>query len=67
MTTRCTCCDQPLTGGLDTFGAVDTPMCWTCWSDLEFPYDPPSARGAYRKIMLVKEQWKEMDKRHGFD
>lgn len=28
---RCYCCDTPLTGGLDTFGTVDQPMCETCY------------------------------------
>lgn len=41
--TVCTCCQKPLTGGLDTFGAIDCPMCWTCHSDLTFYEGDPSA------------------------
>lgn len=26
----CTCCQTPLTGGLDTFGDLDLPMCQSC-------------------------------------
>ncbi len=32
----CTCCKKKLTGGIDTFGAIDAPMCWTCHSELLF-------------------------------
>lgn len=43
MTHICTCCQTPLTGSLDTFGEVDAPMCWPCWSTLVFeprrPFD----------------------------
>lgn len=28
---QCTCCGAPLTGGLDTFGDVDQPMCEMCY------------------------------------
>ncbi len=38
---NCTCCQQPLTGGLDTYGDVGQEMCWDCWSELVFePADP---------------------------
>lgn len=39
----CTCCKKPLTGGIDTFGAVDCPMCWTCHSDILFYEGDPSS------------------------
>lgn len=32
----CSCCQKSLTGGLDTFGDVDCPMCWDCHSTLLF-------------------------------
>ena len=28
---QCTCCGAPLTGGPDTFGTVDQPMCEMCY------------------------------------
>lgn len=31
----CTACRQPLDGGTDTFGDVDLPMCWDCYSGLQ--------------------------------
>lgn len=35
---KCTCCSEPLSGGLDTFGDVGREMCWTCWSSfMEMP------------------------------
>lgn len=33
-TLKCTCCEAPLSGGLDTFGDVGCDMCWTCYSAL---------------------------------
>lgn len=27
---QCTCCGAPLTGGEDTFGTIDQPMCQGC-------------------------------------
>lgn len=27
----CTACKTPLTGGADTFGEVQLPMCQECW------------------------------------
>lgn len=32
MHVHCTICGCNLTGGLDTFGDWDAPLCWTCWS-----------------------------------
>lgn len=32
---RCIC-GTKITGGADTFGDPSTPMCWTCWSTLEW-------------------------------
>ncbi len=29
---RCYKCDKPLSGGLDTFGAVGAEMCWDCYA-----------------------------------
>ena len=29
----CYHCGCVLSGGLDTFGSIDEPMCWTCWSE----------------------------------
>lgn len=31
---NCVVCGQELTGRLDTFGARDAPMCWTCHSEM---------------------------------
>lgn len=31
---HCTCCQIPLTGGLDTYGDLDLPMCQACYLDL---------------------------------
>ena len=30
----CTVCEKPLTGGLDTYGAHNEPMCWDCYAEL---------------------------------
>lgn len=30
---KCTRCKQPLSGGSDTFGTVQTPVCMACWFD----------------------------------
>jgi hypothetical protein len=34
MSISCVLCDTPLTGGLDTFGSPDSPLCLTCWMDM---------------------------------
>lgn len=39
--TTCTACHKPLTGGIDTFGSHDMPMCWECHSSAMFDGDPP--------------------------
>ncbi len=31
MKTQCTCCQKELTGGTDTFGDVQHPMCQVCY------------------------------------
>lgn len=31
---NCICCNQPLTGNLDTFGYVGEEMCQACWLDV---------------------------------
>jgi hypothetical protein len=31
---RCIVCDVELTGGLDTYGSYDMPMCWDCYSEM---------------------------------
>lgn len=28
----CTVCEKPLSGGLDTYGRHDTPVCWNCFN-----------------------------------
>ena len=30
-TLNCSFCQVELTGGTDTFGRIDTPICVTCW------------------------------------
>ena len=30
---KCTCCEKPLSGGIDTFGDIGQEMCWTCYSE----------------------------------
>ncbi len=30
---RCIRCDKPLSGGLDTFGAIGLEMCWGCYAE----------------------------------
>ncbi len=30
---RCTICNKPLTGKLDTYGDVGQEVCWTCWCE----------------------------------
>lgn len=36
--TQCAICSKPLSGGLDTYGATDMPMCCDCWwEDMELP------------------------------
>lgn len=37
---RCTACHVLLTSGLDTFGDVDAPLCWSCWSSCVFDGEP---------------------------
>ena len=38
---KCTICDKPLTGGLDTFGDAQFPMCQECyWSFDSAESDP---------------------------
>lgn len=32
--TTCTCCKKQLSGGLDTYGEPDQPMCFDCHWDL---------------------------------
>ena len=32
----CTSCKKTLAGGIDTFGDIDAPFCWDCYSDLLF-------------------------------
>jgi len=32
-TIACTLCEKELSGGLDTFGPLETPLCWDCWTD----------------------------------
>ena len=39
--TTCTACQKPLSGGIDTFGSNDMPMCWECHSSAMFDGDPP--------------------------
>ena len=29
---KCSICECELTGGLDTFGPTNEPMCWDCFS-----------------------------------
>lgn len=36
----CTACHVSLTGSLDTFGDVDAPLCWSCWSSCVFDGEP---------------------------
>lgn len=31
---RCTACETELEGGLDTFGSVHEPMCWSCYAEM---------------------------------
>jgi len=33
---NCICCGKELSGGLDTYGDQHYPMCWLCWSALEW-------------------------------
>jgi len=40
---KCTICEKPLTGGLDTFGAVGEEVCESCNADLQ--YEPESPMG----------------------
>jgi len=35
QTVACTGCGGLLTNGLDTFGSVNLPMCWRCYSSLQ--------------------------------
>lgn len=32
--TNCTACGKQLTGGIDTFGLPNEPMCWNCYAGL---------------------------------
>lgn len=32
---NCVVCGKPLTGGVDTFGEPDAPMCWGDWFDAQ--------------------------------
>lgn len=53
---QCTCCHVALTGGIDTFGDIDAPMCWSCWSSCVFdgePFDPLM----WREIFSADESW----------
>lgn len=42
MVINCTACQKPLTGGTDTFGDMQLPMCQECWFDLG--YEPLEAK-----------------------
>ncbi len=35
----CVLCEKELPTGLDQFGPVHAPMCWTCWSSDEWRWE----------------------------
>jgi len=47
MTEYCECCQKTLTGGLDTFGETHHPLCWDCWSTLEWEDGLPVDKRAW--------------------
>lgn len=55
----CTACKNPITD-LETFGALDTPMCWSCHSTLLFDEGE-----SYDWILNLKTLWfLEEDENH---
>lgn len=37
--TVCAICNKPITD-IETFGDIDTPLCWSCYSSAMFDGDP---------------------------
>lgn len=49
MTIECTACKKPLKNGLDTFGDVNAPLCWDCYSAIAFePFEHVDLRTLFR-------------------
>lgn len=53
---QCTCCGAPLTGGLDTFGTIDQPMCEMCYLK-----PVPDDTAARHQMMLLNRQRNAID------
>lgn len=45
----CTVCEMELENGVDTYGPIDAPMCWACWSNDKEWLTPVTAAGATQK------------------
>ncbi len=49
---KCSVCENDLTGGLDTYGTIQEPLCWDCFSKGEPDHE-------YQKLIDEEKELKE--------
>jgi hypothetical protein len=54
---KCTVCERPLSGGLDTYGLIQFPLCWGCWRDHGDEVERQARSGIASMDIDVNRQW----------
>lgn len=57
---QCTRCEAPLTGGVDTYGRLDQPMCQSCHLEvLRGPLPEPMVFIAWPVVERITGIWRQ--------